>query len=244
MLLFMTAFAVWLGVQTHRAREQEKVVEAVQRLGGQVTYSDQILAGRSVWVGNSGGLLIVSSSIHKFPPPSPSWLQQLIGEHFFRRVGEIRLSGAEVTDALVPQIGALGSLRVLYLQDARVTDQGLAHLEGLASLEVVHLDRTQITDEGLRHLQGLENLEELSLNGTAVSDAGLKHLAGLTKLKVLFLGQRHPDGTVDGTKITDAGLDHVKGLTSLEFVSVAGTRVTSSGEEQLRSVLPNVMIGH
>jgi len=240
----MAAFAVWLGVETHRAREQERAVHAVQRLGGRVGYSDEVLAGLTVSKARGSGAVTIASSMHKLPPGDTSWIEQFLGEHYFRRVDEIGVSGPEVTDGLLPRIAALSRLRLLSLHDAPVTDEGLAHLEGLASLEVLILDRTRITDRGLEHLRGLTNLEMLSLNGTDVSDAGLKHLAGLTKLRVLHLGMTHPDGSVYGTKITDAGLEHVAGLASLEVVSIGGTGVTSAGEQELHKALPNVTICH
>jgi hypothetical protein len=42
--------------------------------------------------------------------------------------------------------------------------------------------------------------------------------------------------------MTDAGLEHLKGLKNLEVLKVYNTQVTRAGLEQLREVIPKVVI--
>jgi len=70
----------------------------------------------------------------------------------FNAVGEMSLSGCEMTDAR------------------------LAPLQGVSTLVKLDLSDNEITDAGLDHLAGLENLRELDLRNTKVSDEAVEQL--------------------------------------------------------------------
>ncbi len=117
------------------------------------------------------------------------------------REANLRLRGAEVTDATVAGLKPVQSLIALNLATTRISDAGLASLKGLPHLQKLNLSQTEISDAGLAHLSGLTNLTYLNVYATAVSDAGLEHLKNLQHLRKLYVWQ---------TKVTDAGIAKLK----------------------------------
>ena len=62
----MTAFAVWLGVVVHRAREQREAVTAIESLGGKIEYDR---------------------------PSGPDWLRRMIGDEYLLNVWAVDFTG-------------------------------------------------------------------------------------------------------------------------------------------------------
>lgn len=79
LLLIITAFAIWLGWQAHRARIQRDAVAAILKIGGIVLYDYEAFEDPS---GTSAQLVYDQSR----GPTAPPWLRTLIGEDYFRRV--------------------------------------------------------------------------------------------------------------------------------------------------------------
>ncbi len=242
LFLVTLVFALWLGWICHKARQQKKAVEAIQELGGEVTYDYEYDAN--------------DNYIPDAKPPGPAWFRKLVGVDFLAEVVCVLLP-FRVTDAGVEHLNGLANLKRLMLSSRKVTDTGLVHLKGLTKLEVLWLDHTQATDAGLEHLQGLVKLEYLLLKDTQVSDVGFEHLKGLTNLKMLDLdrtqvsdtGIEHLKGltklevlNLRGTHVSDTGLVHLKGLTKLEELWLIDTQVTDDGVEKLQQALPNCHI--
>lgn len=70
-LIMLTAFAVWLGVVAHRAREQREAVEAIRALGGYVLYEGEDRFGEEA------------------EQAGPAWLRKIIGDDYFYNVAGV-----------------------------------------------------------------------------------------------------------------------------------------------------------
>ena len=140
-----------------------------------------------------------------------------------------------VTDSQLLRIRLINQDLGLVLNNCPITDDGLASLEGKRNLRWLELRRTKITDEGIKHLRGTA-LEELDLSATKVSDAGLAYLGEIDfpNLKTLALeGLRH---------VTDEGISHLSRFKSLEFLSIAGTKVTPTGIRHIKGKIPSLTV--
>lgn len=94
---------------------------------------------------------------------------------------EPTLFRARITDAALPQIATLQSLKVLSLAKTDIGDAGLRHLTELPNLEVLYLLGTSVTDASTETLQQMTSLKQLYLQETAVSDAALAKLRAVLK---------------------------------------------------------------
>jgi Leucine-rich repeat (LRR) protein len=210
LFVFMTLCAVacsWLAVKMRQAKKQQEAVEAIQKVGGSVTY-DYVYAGKP-------------------NPQPPPWLRELFSDDFFATVACVDFDNTQVTDAGLEKLKGLTQLQALFLENTQVTDAGLESLKGLTQLKLLSLDNTQVTDAGLENLKGLTQFQALALDNTQVTDAGLENLKGLTQLDGLSL---------DNTQVTDAGLENLKGLTQLVLLSLNNTQVTDAGLEKLKGL--------
>jgi hypothetical protein len=199
------------------AAEQERVVAAIKKLGGEVTVDEQALSKPIAQVDLSGTAITD---------------EQLACLEGLSDLRELDLGRTRITDKGLAHLRGLTSLQTLSLVRAPVSDDGLAHLKGLRNLRSLYLVRTQVTDASLTSLKGLTGLRELTLVRTPVTDAGVAHLQGLTDLRLLNL---------TGTKVTDRGLAELKKLTKLRTLSVGRTEITDKGLVHLRA-LPDLRI--
>jgi Leucine-rich repeat (LRR) protein len=227
LMLALTVFGIWLGIETDRALKQRRAVEMVRKFGGMVGYRHQRI-GTSNW----------DSSVE---PWAPRWLRQIMGEDYFVSVFEVYLANygnpvdppmgvlQRLTDDDIGCLAGLRRIERLDLARAPVTAQGLAHLVGLQNLEYLDLRDTIITDQHLEQLGRLRHLKDLRLGthsnaspalASQITDQGISHLKHLTQLDTLFL---------DDLPITDEGLAHLTGLTNLHDLSLRRTRVTDAG---------------
>ena len=122
----------------------------------------------------------------------------------------------------------------LMLNNCPVTDSGMALLEGKQNVRWLELRKTKVTDEGLRHLRGMD-LEELDLSITHIGDAGLAALGELDFPGLKTLALEH-------LNVTDEGISHLAHFKSLEFLSIAGTKVTKAGIKHLQAKIPECTI--
>jgi hypothetical protein len=103
-----------------------------------------------------------------------------------------------------------------------VTDAGLATLAGLTTLKVLEMANSTVTSAGLAHLSELIGLERLTLTGCGrLTGEGLAHLRGLERLRNLDLSFCE--------SIDDSVWQSLAALPRLEFLGLAGTRVTDAG---------------
>jgi hypothetical protein len=221
LLVVVAGCAVWLGILTNRARNQQRAVSALTELGVQIVYD---------WQFNEKS---PAQSIANATPPEPEWLRNLIGEHYFVRVVTLNFEQTQTHDSDLELVKSLPHVRWLSLYHTPVTDEGMKHVGTLSELETLYFFDTRIGDEGLKHISGLRKLREIQCSSTPITDDGVAHLSGLTQLEVLFLG---------GTQVTDAGLKHLRGLRNLKYLDLRDTSVTEQGAAKLKEWLPGCRI--
>jgi len=201
LLLVMTLFALWLGIQVHRARQQKLAVTALMALPrASIAYHHEYDAA--------------GNRIPQAQPPGPAWLRRMVGEEYFVSVRSVGLPGS--TDADLAQLESLRELEELVVDGPRFTDDGLSHLEGLSRLKRLALLAPELTDAGLVHIAALCSLEELSLSQCRVSDVGLANLQKLNKLDTLHL--QHTQVTAEGVERLKEKLPNLK-VTPASFPS-------------------------
>jgi hypothetical protein len=236
MLLANVAMA-WVAVRIQNARRQRETVEAIVKLGGQVTYDYQI---------DESGKVDPDTE-----PPLPKWLRNLLGDDFWASptVASVNNDGALEVAARLP------TLQTLILGGEKITDAGMRHLKDLPVLKSLVVFDTRVTDAGLAHLKACQHLRELRirprrfvgfvfpspleskgqrlpwpLQGPTITNAGLEHIAALPRLEVLDL---------TGAPIGDAGLRHLSKLPRLEHLNLSDTNITDAALVYL-ACLPNL----
>ena len=117
MLVMLTVFGVWLGVQVNRANHQKAVVRWLTENGGVGYYGWQLDKD-----GQKNG------NRH---PPGPAWLRDQIGDEYFQDVVGVDAHSATLDD--LSPLSNLNALKFLHLGGTQVTD--LAPLANLSSLE-------------------------------------------------------------------------------------------------------------
>ena len=177
----------WLSWEMKKAREQKAAVAAIEQSG---------LIGHDYEVDPSGNYLPGSC------PPTPAWLQDLLGEDFFASVSYLNLINTQPTDAQMEDLKKFDQLHFLYGFCAKLSDPQMENLRGLAQLQTLDIAATKVTDAGLKPLTTLTQLQTLNLEAIDLTDEGLKNVEGLSKLQNLYL---------DETKVTDAGLRILRG---------------------------------
>lgn len=241
LLLFVLLVSIgmsWVAVRMQKAKKQREAVEAIEKLGGAVSYDYQVdQAGQFT---------------DKTEPAGPAWLREVLGQDFFANVVAAQVntdSGMEklkafphiqslqivgaVTDAGMKHVKGLSQLRELLLQGVPITDAGVAHVEDMSELRTLDLAATRITDHGLEHFKGLRQLQLLSIWGNQITDTGLGCLKTLSQLRTLSLYR---------TQITDAGLEHLKALPQLNTLVLGETAVTDEGMKKFQQARPNCKI--
>lgn len=159
--------------------DQEEAIEAIQKVGGNVSGNPPsivTLVGRK---NANAGMLYVDK------------LPGLTG---------IYASDSDVADDGLAKVRGLTKLSYLYLKNTRITDKGLANLKGLTKLRSIDLEGTDIGDEGIAHLQGLPELSTLNLSGTKVTNAGVAALRKkLPKILLIQRGSRTASASTEKT---------------------------------------------
>lgn len=84
-----------------------------------------------------------------------------------------------ITDAAIPHLAKLKTLRVLSLARTGVTDAGIAPLAELPNLEDLFLVDVQVTDDAVDDLGKLKSLKHLYLHETPITAQGVKRLQTL-----------------------------------------------------------------
>jgi hypothetical protein len=265
LLLLVLLVGLVLGWRVNKARHQRLAVRAIHECGGSVIYDWECLNGKRT---TGGG------------PGAPRWIRRHVGDEFFQEVVEVDfisgedadefeppivvpedggepVFGERLIDDVLPLVGGLTGLRILWLQESEATDDRLANLRGLSRLEVLHIwNADELTDRGVAHLAGLGSLKDLEITDSKMTAEGLTHLARLARLESLHIaGSRVDDewlarlammkqirslGFASGqSEITDGGLSHLSDLKGLEVLDIQGSRVTDRGLAILER-LPNL----
>jgi Leucine-rich repeat (LRR) protein len=144
------------------------------------------------------------------------------------KVFEDRVKGG-ITDEGLPPFGAMTRLRVLSLWCHRITGSCLEPLRGSRSLEELEFSGSPLSTAGFENIGAITNLKSLYFNQVDVSDrnlSDLRHLTGLTSLTL----RNNRSG------ITDAELIHLSGMTRLEWLDLAGCKITGRGLASLKNM--------
>ena len=96
----------WIAWRVHRANEQKKAVEWVEKLGGFVFYDYEL---------DKNGIKIYDPK-----PPGPKWLVQFLGIHYFQEVSTV---------SLARPLAILTSLQELYLRHTQVSKEQVEKLQ-------------------------------------------------------------------------------------------------------------------
>jgi Leucine-rich repeat (LRR) protein len=140
----------------------------------------------------------------------------------FSHLRSLDLTGSQVTDATLDNLGRFHDLQKLSLVYTSVTDAGMTRIAALKELRQVVLDSGLITDAGIARLRTLPNLESVGLSGTVVSDASLRSLAEIKSLTRLTLTVRGEPGINPDGHFTMDGLLQLKNLPRLRNLTING----------------------
>ena len=269
-MVLMVPAAVWLGWVVNRARQQERIVAAIQRVGGRVYFDYQF----------DNRFQVIRDELQ---PTAPAFLRRLIGDAYFcdpvfasfpgqsgigdeylvelaqfPRLRFLHLDGSRITDSGLRSIRDLSALQCINLSSTNITDAGLEHLAGMTEMQILYLGSLKgkgVSDHGIFHLKEMKNLNCLYLNDQKIGDEGLKVIAGMPALRILLLRNTKVTDTglvylrslrylksldLSGTKVTSAGLTKLDGLVNLEAIFLQGTDVDGEGVSHLAQQLPKL----
>lgn len=137
------------------------------------------------------------------------------------------------------QVSAIASdsplLRVEWVSGgSAVTDKEVAKILSLGeNVTELSLAGAKITDESLKLIAKLPRLTWLNLNNTPITDAGVAHLKQLANLTYLNLYS---------TGVSDDCLPSLKDMRKLQALHCWKTRITASGADKIRKVLPSLRV--
>ena len=175
LLAGVTLLCIALGIWTHRAREQRRIVELIQSSGGTVWYDYEF-----------NGLTPYPNS------RAPEFLVVWLGEDFFHEITLVETSDSKVIHEL-PRFRHLLELR---LYNPSITDDDLASISDLKSLRALDIagrggataELTQIGDKSLERIAHLSKLYTVQVLGSRITSRGIEFIARLPSLQVLNLG--------------------------------------------------------
>jgi hypothetical protein len=162
-----------LGMLLNRAREQQRSVEAIERVHGLVLYDFHRTADGSFDDSRASDM--------------SNWAASGIGFHLVHRVVLVDLDSPLVTDATLDLLAGCPEVEQLSISDTSITDDGLAALEALTRLRAVYINTRGITNDSLRHLSRVQGLETVTIENSDIDDDGLVHLQSARKLRRLSL---------------------------------------------------------
>jgi hypothetical protein len=170
-LVAMTVLCIGLAVWTHRAREQRRIVEQIEKTWGSVTYDYEQIPTPKVPTAKSS---------------VPKWLLDRLGVDFFHSVVRAHVRG----DVDLDQVSRLTSIRELTIWKHDLTDEQFAHVGRMSNLEILivqsdmhaslpgdYPDTTQIGDPSLAVVASLPMLQAAYLDGSHFTAQGLTWLA-------------------------------------------------------------------
>ena len=210
-----------LSQQVQIAQRQMDVASELRSLGGAVAYDYEFDAN--------------SNFIPNAKSPWPDWILNRLGVNALHSIVSVELSGEEITEELLQEIGNLDRLVELVLLGMEIDDSTIRHLCGLRRLRYIDLTCNDVQDSGLAALSEIRQLESINLQhqSSLITNNGLHHLSNLTKLKELKFYT---------SAITDDGLIHFETLKNLRVLWLCDSNVTDSGIAELQKYLPDCQI--
>jgi hypothetical protein len=145
MFLVITALCVWLGVEVSAARQKQRAIFTIERLGGSIVYDYQ-WGKNGAWLANA-------------KPPGLGFVKALLGENYRAEPVEIQffkdpgMAPDRFTDVEAEQLQCFSKLEWLVLMDTKVTDAGLTHIAALRNLGRLDLEGSRVTPDGVRRIK-------------------------------------------------------------------------------------------
>ena len=110
-------------------------------------------------------------------PSAPKWLVTLLGVDCFGDVTSVSIPRL-ASDKSIENVGQLGHLKRLRIQNSVVTERGMKSLGRLTHLESLTLERSKVLNGGFAHMADLKNLQNLDLQGTNFDDESAASMPG------------------------------------------------------------------
>ncbi|MCO6045679.1 hypothetical protein NG895_17415 [Aeoliella sp. ICT_H6.2] len=173
-LVMVTLLCVAIGTLATKARQQRRLVAAIDRVGGEVRYDwqpdpaeqlDRLQRQRRLQAMRAAG----AAPMHADHPKGPAWLRGMVGDEYFQHVEEITLRS--------PRWSRLKGGKNGFLQQ-------VANASNVETLIVLHSD---FNDDDLRLICHMKGLRRLTINGADISDEGLPLLYGMKNLESLIV---------------------------------------------------------
>jgi hypothetical protein len=180
LLVFVTIVGLSLGLWTHRAREQARIVKLIQEGGGMVCYERE------------GP---VAPEPRNF---AVEWLATFLSRDYLEGIAQVSLHNREA----IPNLPKLHGLETLGISDSNLNDSDLTAIASCRDLVVLRIGDTyffgdnvpksQISDKSLILIAKLPKLEIAHLHGTRFTREGIDALAQSPTLRSLEIGLCEP----------------------------------------------------
>jgi hypothetical protein len=222
LFIALTLICVWFGWSVECRRRQQKLIDAIYELGGEVIYErapnalDDFLYGANEPI----EVNLVSRS------PTDAIFARL---RRFKKLRILRMRGAYITNAGIAELGTMTALETLELFYPFIGDEGASHLSRLSNLRKLTITDAQLSDTGLRFLEPLQNLQDLTLKNVPITSAGLVHLELLPKLTSLSL---------KGSLVDQNGIESLAKLKGLKNLDADGPKMSRGDIAALRMAMP------
>jgi hypothetical protein len=131
-------------------------------------------------------------------------------------LGELRIGGPGVNDALLARIPNLKHLYELSLDISSITVSGFQSIARMPSLRYLQIGGRNLTEADVDVLAGMTRLERLDICGAGLTDAGLAKLTQLPNLNSIML-YNNP--------ITEASLEKLEQLPHLTSLDIRSTQI-------------------
>jgi internalin A len=141
----------------------------------------------------------------------------------------LKLSGGGITGLGARQIAQITGLVELALIDAQIDNAALGQLARLANLDSLMIRRSPLlSDEGLKALARLSKLTSLGLLDVGITDRGVALLAELPRISVLDLR--------GCSQLSDAGLRHLRAMRRLRVLRLGGYQIADTSLEIVKDL--------
>lgn len=166
----------------------------------------------------------------------------IMGLAFLPNLRDLSFDETALTDAGLTSLLSL-PLERISARRTEITDQSASVWSCWPELQSANLSYTYVNDDTAEALAALPNISVLNLSGTSVTNSGLVPLARAS-LRFLFVANtRIDDGGVaafrnhptleaislDHCSVTDEAIETLLTVPNLEFLDVAGTKITDLG---------------
>jgi hypothetical protein len=172
LLTVLTLTCVALGVWSHRATQQKRLIGLIKSRGGEVKY------------GFEAQYRLASTGTGR--SSVPRWLLEHLGEDYFHDVTFVLLRDP----ALLSELARFGRLESLMIADSRLNDVSSAPIARLKTLKALSIypqgDNPAVTDIGngsLDMFAKLPALETVNAFGSQITTTGLESLAHSKSLR-------------------------------------------------------------